>query len=70
MDASWEQAPNSLWKRAARWIGAFDTASDMQAVDYLELRVAHLERRMAALHDSKPGVTASKELRLQAMGER
>ncbi len=43
----------SLMQRVVRWFGEFDRAMDMEPIDQVEARVAHLERRVAALQDGE-----------------
>jgi len=52
MASSHENSPPSLWERIVLWATAVAEAADMDAFGYLDGRIAHLERRIAALESS------------------
>ena len=56
MDQASEQPTTSLMKRVVRWLENFDRAMDMEPIDHLEARVAHLERRIAVLRDGDASI--------------
>ena len=65
-----ELPPEPLTKRLIRWMGDFERAVEMQPVDHLEHRVAHLERRLAALMTAPSSPVVAVENRKLRAGER
>ena len=64
MDTALKMQTPSLARRVLIWLRGFEKAMEMRPVDYLELRVADLERRIDALHDDCASPTARRANRL------
>lgn len=67
MDNTSERPSAPFFSRLLRRIGDFEQAMDMRPIDFLELRVADLERRLAALGETSrspaPIALASRQVR-------
>jgi hypothetical protein len=60
MASSHENSSPSLWERIVLWTTAVAEAVEMDTFGYLDGRIAHLERRIAALESSDRGAASSK----------
>ncbi len=58
MEATREYPSGSLLKLLFRGLRDFETTMEMQPFDYLQLRVAELERRIATLDAAAPRPTS------------